>query len=121
MWTRLGLRYIHMFGIIHEQLTAATLGNPHLSYEQIPQNKERAEGSCAVKDLLRCALSLRCLLEFLVSAPDVLRGSERVLHKLFNVRRLDLEMAGECGLQLRDFQERLLGSPELLLAVFCVL
>lgn len=85
-----------MFGIVHEQLTAATLGNPHLSYEQIPQNKERAEGSCAVKDHLRCALSLCRPPEFLVSGPDILRCSERVLHKLFDVRRLDLEMAGEC-------------------------
>jgi hypothetical protein len=77
-----------MFGIIHihQQLTAAILGNLHLSYEQIPQNEERAEGSRAVEDRLRCALSLCRPLEFLVSAPDILRGSERVLHKLFDVR-----------------------------------
>ena len=75
-----------MFGIFHDQLTAATLGNPHLSYEQIPQNEERAEGSCAVKYRLRCALSLRCPFELPVSTTDILRSSERVLHKLFDVR-----------------------------------
>lgn len=83
---------------------------PSLSYEQVPQHKQSAEGRRAVEDHLGRAPSLRRPLELLVSAADIFRCVERVLHQLFNMRRLYLEVACERRLQLRDFDERLLCS-----------
>lgn len=88
-----------------------------MSYEQIPQDKYCAERRRAVKHHLRCAPSLRCPLEFLVSAPDILRRVKRILYELFNVRRLYFEVACKGRLQLRDLNERFLGSADTLLVV----
>lgn len=71
-----------------------------LSYEQVPQHEQRAEGRGAVENHLRCAPSLRRPLELLVPAPDILRCIERVLHQLLDMRRLYLEIASQRRLQL---------------------
>lgn len=66
-----------------------------LSYEQVPENKRRAKYTRRPEHCLRCAPSLRRPLELLVSAPDILRRRERVLHQLINVRRLHAEVVRE--------------------------
>lgn len=98
--------YIAMYATIQ---VPVDLPFSELLYEQVPQDECRAEGTCAPEYLLRRAPSLRRALELLVSASDIFRGIERVLHKLINVRSLYAEVVCKRRLQFGYLCERFFG------------
>ena len=87
------------------------------SDNQVPDDQEQAQSAGCIEHIFRCTFPLRCLLQLLIAAPNVLCCKEGIGHELVDVCRLRCQVAYKLCLQLRYLYQRLLGRSAKLISI----
>jgi hypothetical protein len=86
------------------------------SDNQVPDDQEEAQSAGCIEHIFRRTFPLRCLLQLLIAAPNVLCCKEGIGHELVDVCGLRCQVANELCLQLRYLYQRLLSRSAKLIS-----